>query len=793
MKKLHGFILFVILCLAFPFVADALETDTHKAINKYIARNTLNGFSLDSYLKNQLGFANGIEEEFKSTETKKAWDWVQFGGEFEDIPAWYLQYIRSLNHFHNPITEEGFKGNCLQSSLCVSSTVWALMPLGTQSSLTGNYSWYDVRAYYYTALTGKDYSGNIIAADKTQRDAYFAQTFRGLGQLMHLIQDASVPSHTRNDFHFIKNYEDYAKSFVERFGVSTPNNADFYNGTISAITSFIDTNQYTGSNPVDVIGNTIGLSEYTNANFFSEDTIFSFSFPYPSWSNVVEYPQDMGNGKKRTYLKKLGQGEVVGDKTGYGEHIEHLAAGRWFYKYLPEFIKGSGLTLDDNVYNNYASLLLPRAVGYSAGFLNYFFRGNFKITNASYTSTSVTMQIKNKTYINPSEPANSAIETMGPGSLMVSYSYKDSQKNTIYGLSSSVNVDNVPSGCNSYLNITFPLNGSIPSDASDVSFILIYRGVLGSESDAIAAKKAPIVGSTRIAYYHQPGGFGSGNNPSYIYSIDPDGQNITQITNDSYGYTGDFSPALSPDGTKLAFSATDGYKRDIIVVDLTSTNAYPGNIIRILDSTPSGSSYSYDESSPSWSPDGTEITATRWQGSSTDREIIIFNVDTGEWRQITSSAVVEQIGKLEWSPTESRIVYSATTSESGSSRDDIFVINTDGSNKINLTNDNYADTSPSWSPDGAQILFSSKRDGGSIYDLWVMDADGKNPRHITDYTQSIYSSAWSPDGEQIVFSIGTGYSDLYIIDSDGTCPYALTNDNYYSYTALNGSPSWGRK
>src|SRR3989304_9090372 len=253
MKKLHGFILFVILCLAFPFVADALETDTHKAINKYIARNTLNGFSLDSYLKNQLGFANGIEEEFKSTETKKAWDWVQFGGEFEDIPAWYLQYIRSLNHFHNPITEEGFKGNCLQSSLCVSSTVWALMPLGTQSYLTGNYSWYDVRDYYFNALT---------STSKTTRDTNFAQTFRGLGQLMHLVQDASVPAHARNDFHYFFNYEDWVKNTPQSVttAASTP---VFFAGTISNIASFIDTNQYNGTNPSN--SNGIGLSEYTQA------------------------------------------------------------------------------------------------------------------------------------------------------------------------------------------------------------------------------------------------------------------------------------------------------------------------------------------------------------------------------------------------------------------------------------------------------------------------------------------------------------------------------------------------
>lgn len=41
----------------------ALEKETHKAINEHIVQNTLNSFSLSLYLKNQLGFQNGIDEK----------------------------------------------------------------------------------------------------------------------------------------------------------------------------------------------------------------------------------------------------------------------------------------------------------------------------------------------------------------------------------------------------------------------------------------------------------------------------------------------------------------------------------------------------------------------------------------------------------------------------------------------------------------------------------------------------------------------------------------------------------
>src|SRR3989338_2165687 len=780
MKK--NCVIVLLLILLSSSVCFALEKTTHEKLNEFIATNSLNGFSLDVYLRNQLGFANGIKEEFKLTETKKVWEWIKLGGSSEDEPF----YTRSFNHFHNPLLswdQAGFGGTFK------SAILWAQDQGSFGSLFGGNYSWKAVRDYYYLGLT---------SSTKTEREKNLADTFRGLGQLMHLVEDMSVPAHTRNDAHVIGYHYEKAVEKIRTSGDETMKK--IYNDAVAnpitfdpsilvlasnplapiPIAKIFDTDKYDESTAVSTLpsGTTFGLAEYTNANFFSEETIFKgFSHPAKENTNAVLTEQQAKDGK----LDKIWYIYKNGDTSG-----KRLAAYSYFWINSGFIPKTEWLyNLDDNVYSDYAYLLLPRAVGYSAGLLNYFFRGNFRITNVSYDSTSITMWVMNKTYIDPADPVNSAIEPMGPGSLIVSYSYKDNQGNTIYGLSNAINVNTVPSvKDNMYIPATFPLNSPIPSAASDVSFILIFRGVLGNESDAIAAKRV-FTPPTRIAYYHQPGGGGIGNN-SYIYSIDPDGQNITQLTNDSDGYQWDFSPALSPDGTKLAFLAENSLARDIIAVDLTSPNAYPGNIIRIMDSTPAGSSSTYSESSPSWSPDGSEIATTRWQEGSTDTEIIIFNLATGQWRQITSGEVSEWIQTLSWSPAGDKIVYSANTSESGTSRDDIFVINTDGSNRINLTNDNYADISPSWSPDGTQILFSSNRDGGSIYDLWVMDVSGTNLRQISNYTQNSYSSAGSPDGEQGVFRAGTWYSELYVMDIDGTFLYQLTNDGY---TGLNSSPS----
>ncbi|MEK6777696.1 MAG: hypothetical protein AABY87_12590 [bacterium] len=166
--------------------SDALNVMTHKAINTYISQNILNGVSLDIYSKTQLGFGNGIKEEFNSL---MIWEWLRDGGEYEDIPYWYTPYFRSVNHFHNPLNDQGYSGFWGTGIMSgISSMQWALLPQNTQSTLCllGCYSWDDVRNYYYQALK---------SMDKSTRENYFAQTFRGVGQLMHLIEDASVPSH----------------------------------------------------------------------------------------------------------------------------------------------------------------------------------------------------------------------------------------------------------------------------------------------------------------------------------------------------------------------------------------------------------------------------------------------------------------------------------------------------------------------------------------------------------------------------------------------------------------------
>jgi Tol biopolymer transport system component/predicted Ser/Thr protein kinase len=141
-----------------------------------------------------------------------------------------------------------------------------------------------------------------------------------------------------------------------------------------------------------------------------------------------------------------------------------------------------------------------------------------------------------------------------------------------------------------------------------------------------------------------------------------------------------------------------------------------------------------------------------------------------------------------FSPDGSKIAYRSSLR----GNQDIFLIDSDGSNVKQLTNNPSLDYNPSWSPDGKLILFVSDRDSNS--EIYVMDMDGTNQTRLTHNFSNDQYPSFSPDGKKIIFSSRREQNtDIYLMDAScitqpSTCDIGqprLTNDPGLDY-----SPAW---
>ncbi|MGD8426003.1 MAG: LpqB family beta-propeller domain-containing protein [Balneolaceae bacterium] len=105
---------------------------------------------------------------------------------------------------------------------------------------------------------------------------------------------------------------------------------------------------------------------------------------------------------------------------------------------------------------------------------------------------------------------------------------------------------------------------------------------------------------------------------------------------------------------------------------------------------------------------------------------------------------------------------------------DIYTMNPDGSNPLQLTDYPGQESQAAISPDGTQILFVRRDTSTTVNSLWLMNIDGTNQTQLTQGDADAENPAWSPDGSKVVFEYYlNGNADLYTINTDGSGVTAL--------------------
>lgn len=230
--------------------------------------------------------------------------------------------------------------------------------------------------------------------------------------------------------------------------------------------------------------------------------------------------------------------------------------------------------------------------------------------------------------------------------------------------------------------------------------------------------------------------------------------------------TGHSFPAFSPDGTKIAFSASG----NIWVVNNDGTNP---NLI----------SFEGTDFHPTWSPDGTKIA---FSSARTGTAQIFTMTPIGtEVTNISNNALVNDRMPA-FSPDGTKIAFQRTPSGVGAVGK-IWTMNANGSAQTQITTGLGNDERPSYSPDGMTIAFSTNRDGN--YEIYKILAVGGVATRLTNNAASDRNPSWAPDNTSIAFGSDRNAGlKIWTIATDGSNPTQVNGNN-----DLGGDqPAWSK-
>jgi len=544
---------------------------THKLLSLKAIDNSMLGKDFD--LLYRFGFTFRWNTSFLFDNSAYSFRELVGYGAINEDDAWALGVLksRSDNHFHNPqkTFDEAFLTDIeLTWGNPLSSILWAQNQPIQEEYVQGNNTWQFARDELF---------GGITATEISQRNQHFANMFKALGHQIHLIEDMAVPDHVRNDSHYEKDlwgageggalkYGEYRcieywalhnESLVYQYSdlCEKPDDSLLKGEAVGApsgytlrpISRLVDINALKHNSFLES-GTVAGLAEYTNSNFFSENTI---PFDDPSEKHSFLFPRSEALEKVKV-LRKIGDWDYYAryyNKVGEGEKVDYFLRRDTIWGLLQN---DSGF-LDAKSHEAYAAKLIPKAVGYSAAMLDYFFRGKLEVAlpddgvfsfidenNTAFTR--IKLKVRNVT---PDE------KLVSNGTMQLIVRYREAPGAPLeYDVSPAIdweieekyilaNVDykeTVEEPCEEYEEVEFILDPGLPLNAVDISFSVACRGKVGEEMGSVAYGYLKVSEPTAITLVNNSdkvcfqGNFVANSDPNLIAAVDTDQNGIVECS-----------------------------------------------------------------------------------------------------------------------------------------------------------------------------------------------------------------------------------------------------------------------
>ena len=277
----------------------------------------------------------------------------------------------------------------------------------------------------------------------------------------------------------------------------------------------------------------------------------------------------------------------------------------------------------------------------------------------------------------------------------------------------------------------------------------------------------PGVASTSIAFVSDRRG------PKEIYVIDYDGFGLQRITNDG-GLS--LSPAFSPKGNQIAYVSYrlhDGVP-NVDIAMLNQRGGVPPVIMRSKGL----------DGAPAWSPDAQRITfSSDMDGLERgNTEIYTMRPDGSDLQRITSNSAIDT--SPTFSPNGREIAF--ISARAGGQH--LYKMSVDGTNLQRLRVEGSQIDAPAWNPNPqiSDLIAYAASTGGNNFQIFVYSLTTRRSVVVTRGYGRADSPSWSPDGRQLVFEATQGdETHIFAIGLDGSRLRQLTRESN------NQSPSWG--